>query len=253
MPAGNVVRWRWGIDEQGNRVQESNARIIKWSDGSTQLLIGNRVTLDVVTRPVKDHHSVFAKLGAGVIEQQTVVSESLHLRPTGDTRRAFNRHQTAIKAQREAAKKIRKVVIRAPIDEKADEKLRERQWKARQDLKTAARQQQESTGLTSDFLEQDSDTGSDTDEEAERVRRSRLQASKANPAADTDASSDESDVDMSDEDDDDAGSGGSQADTGAEAAADAGGEAAEAAAAGLPKKKRARVAIDSSSEDEDED
>ena len=48
MPAGNVVRWRWGIDEQGNRVKESNARIVKWSDGTTQLMIGNRVAFDVV-------------------------------------------------------------------------------------------------------------------------------------------------------------------------------------------------------------
>ena len=118
MPAANVVRWRWGIDEQGNRVQESNARIVKWSDGTTQLLIGAKVALDAVPRPITEHHAVFAKLGAGVIEEQTVVTESLHLRPTGLTRRAFNKHKNSVISSKEAAKKIRKVVIKPAVDEK---------------------------------------------------------------------------------------------------------------------------------------
>lgn len=39
-------RWRWAADEAGNSVRESNARFVRWSDGSLQLLLGDEV-LDV--------------------------------------------------------------------------------------------------------------------------------------------------------------------------------------------------------------
>jgi RNA polymerase-associated protein LEO1 len=43
----NCIRWRWAADEAtGGQVQESNARFVRWSDGSLQLLLGDEV-LDV--------------------------------------------------------------------------------------------------------------------------------------------------------------------------------------------------------------
>lgn len=35
--------WRWGVDAEGNRVRESNARFVRWSDGSLQLVVGDEV------------------------------------------------------------------------------------------------------------------------------------------------------------------------------------------------------------------
>ena len=91
--------------------------------------------------------------------------------------------------------------------------------------------QQESAGLTADFLEQDS-SGSDTDEEEEFNRRKRLAAAQSKPAAESDSS----DIDMSDDD--------------VEATVAESMQAPSEDAA-LPKKKRARVALDDESEDED--
>lgn len=241
MPAGNVVRWRWGIDEQGNRVKESNARIVKWSDGSTQLLIGSRVAFDLATRKVTDHHAVFAKLGAGVIERQTVVTQTMSLHPTAETQRSFTKHQAAIKAQQKASQKIRKVVMRKPVDEKAEEKLRTEQHKIRQKNQHNAMKQRETTGLTADYLEMGS-SSDDTDEEADRDRRDRLQAAQSVPARAAVSDSSDSDIDMSD-DNETAGA--------VESGASAGGVAEESQGAGMPRKKRARVAIEDDSEDED--
>jgi hypothetical protein len=43
----NCIRWRWAADEASRgQVQESNARFVRWSDGSLQLLLGDEV-LDV--------------------------------------------------------------------------------------------------------------------------------------------------------------------------------------------------------------
>lgn len=37
----NTVRWRTELDESGNKVQRSNARIVRWPDGSSHLYIGS--------------------------------------------------------------------------------------------------------------------------------------------------------------------------------------------------------------------
>nr|4M6T_A Chain A, RNA polymerase II-associated factor 1 homolog, Linker, RNA polymerase-associated protein LEO1 [Homo sapiens] len=39
----NTIRWRIRRDEEGNEIKESNARIVKWSDGSMSLHLGNEV------------------------------------------------------------------------------------------------------------------------------------------------------------------------------------------------------------------
>lgn len=40
MQVENTIRWRFRKDKDGNEVKESNARIVRWSDGSTSLLLG---------------------------------------------------------------------------------------------------------------------------------------------------------------------------------------------------------------------
>lgn len=37
----NTVRWRWTTTEDGQTVQQSNSRIVKWNDGSYSMQIGN--------------------------------------------------------------------------------------------------------------------------------------------------------------------------------------------------------------------
>lgn len=36
----NTIRWRYRKDEEGNEIKESNARVVRWSDGTTSLLLG---------------------------------------------------------------------------------------------------------------------------------------------------------------------------------------------------------------------
>merc|ERR1740137_261697 len=39
----NTIRWRQGFDKEGNAIKESNARIVKWSDGSYSLHLGSEI------------------------------------------------------------------------------------------------------------------------------------------------------------------------------------------------------------------
>ena len=47
----NIIRWRYKrniqgeieIDEKGNKIKESNAKIVKWKNGSYQIIIGDDI------------------------------------------------------------------------------------------------------------------------------------------------------------------------------------------------------------------
>ncbi|GAA5895660.1 RNA polymerase-associated LEO1 family protein [Sporobolomyces salmoneus] len=43
LPDENVIRWRWTKDELGQFVKQSNARIVRWSDGSLSLQVGSEL------------------------------------------------------------------------------------------------------------------------------------------------------------------------------------------------------------------
>lgn len=47
----NTIRWREVFDREGNIIQESNARVIKWSDGSMSLHLGSEI-FDVYKQPL---------------------------------------------------------------------------------------------------------------------------------------------------------------------------------------------------------
>lgn len=48
----NTIRWRDNFDKEGNVVKESNARFIRWSDGSMSLHLGCEI-FDVHKQPLQ--------------------------------------------------------------------------------------------------------------------------------------------------------------------------------------------------------
>jgi hypothetical protein len=48
----NTIRWRYGYDKDQNPVKESNARIVKWSDGSMSLYLGSEI-FDMYKQPLQ--------------------------------------------------------------------------------------------------------------------------------------------------------------------------------------------------------
>ena len=57
----NTIRWRRGKDEEGNEVKESNARVVKWSDGSMSLLLGAEVFDIHKTKIDGEHNHLFVQ------------------------------------------------------------------------------------------------------------------------------------------------------------------------------------------------
>ncbi|XP_012783347.2 RNA polymerase-associated protein LEO1-like [Ochotona princeps] len=76
----NTIRWRMRRDEEGKKVKESNARVVKWSDGSMSLHLGNEV-FDIHKATLQDNHShLFIRGDTGLLGQ-AVFKSKLTFRP----------------------------------------------------------------------------------------------------------------------------------------------------------------------------
>lgn len=76
----NTIRWRNNIDNKGNAQRETNARFVKWSDGSMSLHLGSEI-FDVYKQPLQgDHNHLFIRQGTG-LQGQSVFRTKLTFRP----------------------------------------------------------------------------------------------------------------------------------------------------------------------------
>lgn len=60
LKVSNTIRWREFLDDDGNHVKESNARMVRWSDGSMSLHLGNEI-FDVYRQPLQGNHKIIDK------------------------------------------------------------------------------------------------------------------------------------------------------------------------------------------------
>lgn len=80
LKVSNTIRWRDYLDDYGNQTRESNARMVKWSDGSMSLHLGNEI-FDVYKQPLQgDHNHLFIRQGTG-LQGQAVFRTKLTFRP----------------------------------------------------------------------------------------------------------------------------------------------------------------------------
>lgn len=80
LKVSNTIRWREYLDDEGNAVKESNARMVRWSDGSMSLHLGNEI-FDVYRQPLQgDHNHLFIRQGTG-LQGQAVFRTKLTFRP----------------------------------------------------------------------------------------------------------------------------------------------------------------------------
>ena len=76
----NTIRWRQSYDKDGNPVKQSNARVVKWSDGSYSLHLGNEI-FDAYKQPLQsDFNHLFIRQGTG-LQGQAVFRTKLSFRP----------------------------------------------------------------------------------------------------------------------------------------------------------------------------
>ena len=63
----NTIRWKIGFNDEGRAIKESNARMVRWSDGSYSLHLGNEI-FDVQKHTLQgvDNNHLFIRQGTGL-------------------------------------------------------------------------------------------------------------------------------------------------------------------------------------------
>lgn len=70
----NTIRWREIFDKDGNVLKESNARVIKWSDGSMSLHLGSEI-FDVYKQPLVVSYFLYYFMFNKVLNEELIISK----------------------------------------------------------------------------------------------------------------------------------------------------------------------------------
>lgn len=140
MKVENTIRWREVPDKEGNILKESNARLVKWSDGSYSLHLGSEI-FDVYKQPLQvlklmkyyvyclfnlnclfqgDHNHLFIRQGTG-LQGQAVFRTKLSFRPHS-TESFTHRKMTLSLADRSQKTSGIKILSQVGIDPDQDRK-----------------------------------------------------------------------------------------------------------------------------------
>lgn len=164
LKVGNTIRWRKFIDDKGETVTDSNARFVRWSDGSLSLHLGSEI-FDVYKQPLQnDHNHMFIRQGTG-LQGQAVFRTKLTFRPHSTDSFTHKKMTMSLadRSQKTAGIKILTNVGHDPEAERA-ENLRKEEDSLRQLMrqrKPVKSKRTKRTSGTAGYGDNEADEGSD--------------------------------------------------------------------------------------------
>lgn len=171
----NTLRWRYKLGEDGNLTRESNAKIVRWDDGSMSLKLGNEL-FDVQCQPMQRDNHLFMRQGAG-LQGHAVFGKKLVFRPFS-TDSITHRKVTLSMADRTSKSQKVKVINDLGQDPEAQkaEMVRREEERLRAQNRREAQQRRNRmrpsvrTGLSASYLE-DREYDSEQDEGIAAIKR----------------------------------------------------------------------------------
>jgi len=158
----NTIRWKQDFDEDGKSKKVSNARFVKWSDGSLSLHLGSEI-FDVYKQPLQgDFNHLFIRQGTG-LQGQAVFRTKLSFRP--HSTESFT-HQKMTRSMADRSNKATgiKVISQVGLDPEAGrfQRVKEEEERLRASLRRDSKQKRvrekaSSKGLSTGYLEDGSD------------------------------------------------------------------------------------------------
>lgn len=162
----NTVRWRYARDEHGNvvydelgnQVKESNARVVRWSDGSLSLYLGNEIFDVHVMQLQGDFNHLFVRQGTG-LQGQSVFKTKLTFRPHSTDSFTHRKMTLSLADRSNKAQKVKVLPIagkdpdaqRSEMIKKEDERLRASIRRESQQRRMRERANQR--GMSASYLE----------------------------------------------------------------------------------------------------
>ncbi|RNA34467.1 RNA polymerase-associated LEO1 isoform X1 [Brachionus plicatilis] len=195
----NTIRWKYEKDTDGNLMKQSNAKIVKWSDGSLSLYLGNEI-FDVYKTAIQGNQNhLFVRQG-NVLQGQTVFKTKLTFRPHSIDSMT---HRKMTMSLVESGSRTKKVKILNELTKNPENKRLELLKQEEEKLKAASRRQNQQRrmrekshqkGLSAKYLEDrysDDDNAISLSEIKSKFKRGSRNESKVSIYS----SSDESDRD----------------------------------------------------------
>lgn len=104
----NIVRWRTVKNADGTTSVESNARFVKWKDGTMQLLIGNEVLDISVHEANHDQSHLFLRSGKGVLQSQGRLLQKMRFMPSSLSSKSHRLLTALVDSQNKKTVKMQK-------------------------------------------------------------------------------------------------------------------------------------------------
>ncbi|XP_024516325.1 protein LEO1 homolog [Selaginella moellendorffii] len=178
----NVVRWRYVRNRDGSRSAESNARFVKWSDGSMQLLLGNEVLDLAVQDGQQDESHLFIRQPKGLLQAQGRLARKMRFMPSSLRSKSHRLLTALVDSTHKKVFKVKNVItdFDPEKDKEQKEKAAEQRIKSKEDLQkkqektmrkyppTREREPQLSPGYLEGALEEEDE---DYDDEGRSNRR----------------------------------------------------------------------------------
>jgi len=157
----NTIRWKKYKDENGMDIEESNARMVRWSDGSMSLHLGSEIFDVHQMALMNDHNHLFIRQGTG-LQGQAVFKSKLTFRPHS-TKSNTHRKMTNRLAMRHSQSQQKVRVLSMPgqdPESRKEEMLRkeEEELKAhvrREALKRKNKEKAHQRGLMSNYVDEE--------------------------------------------------------------------------------------------------
>ncbi|KAK6925091.1 Leo1-like protein [Dillenia turbinata] len=118
----NIVRWRIVKNSDGTETYESNARFVRWSDGSLQLLIGNEV-LDISVQDAQhDQAHLFLRHGKGILQSQGRLLKKMRFMPSSLTSNSHRLLTALVESRHKKVYKVKNCITDIDPEREKEEK-----------------------------------------------------------------------------------------------------------------------------------
>ncbi|KAJ8752729.1 hypothetical protein K2173_007039 [Erythroxylum novogranatense] len=165
----NIVRWRRVRNPDGTTSVESNARFVKWSDGSLQLLIGNEV-LDISVQDAQhDQTHLFLRHDKSLLQSQGRILSKMRFMPSSLTSNSHRLLTALVDSRHRKVYKVKNCITDVDPEREKEEKEkaesqtiranvllnRKREKVSRKYTQTVERRRQLSPGFLEGALDED--------------------------------------------------------------------------------------------------
>jgi RNA polymerase-associated protein LEO1 len=187
----NTIRWKFATDENGAakyddlgvQVKESNARVVRWSDGSMSLHLGNEIFDVHVMQLQGDFNHLFVRQGTG-LQGQAVFKTKLTFRPHSTDSFTHRKMTLSLADRSNKTQKVKVLPIagkdpdaqRTEMIKKEEERLRASIRRESQQRRMRERAHQR--GINASYLEGDYDNDDDNGVSLSAIKKQYKQGPK---------------------------------------------------------------------------